>query len=290
MQSQHLIRAAYCAILASLMFASMSAGVRYASTYLPNEMNVFLRNIFGLLFLMPWILSKGIAHMKTRRLASHLLRSLSGLSAMYCFFYAIAHLDLAEAVLLNYSSPFFIALIALVWLRERPSGKLVFAIFLGFIGICFILRPLGNVPNPAAFVGVLSAFFAALAMVTIRDLSRTEPTIRIVFYFTTVSTLVSALPLIWAWQTPPLTALMVMALAGLCACFGQLLLTYSYSQAPAAQIGPFTYMSVIFAAMYGWIFWREILDIYTLIGASLVIIAGSITLHRPSLPPWTEPD
>ncbi|MEJ2095476.1 MAG: EamA family transporter, partial [Gammaproteobacteria bacterium] len=69
-----------------------------------------------------------------------------------------------------------------------------------------------------------------------------------------------------------------------------LLLTYSYSQAPAAQIGPFTYMSVVFAAMYGWIFWQEILDIYTLIGASLVVIAGSITLHRPSLPPWTEPD
>ncbi len=290
MHSHMLLRGAYCAILASLMFASMSAGVRYASLYLPNEVTVFLRNSFGLLFLLPWVLKKGIGHLKTRRPWAHLLRSIAGLSAMYCFFYAIAHLDLAEAVLLNYSSPIFIALIALIWLKERSSGKLVFAILLGFIGICLILKPQGGILDSAALVGLLSAILAALAMVTIRNLSKTEPTLRTVFYFSLTGTLISAVPLFWAWQTPPTVVILVMMLVGLCATVGQLLLTYSYSLAPAAEIGPFTYTTVIFAALYGWFIWQEIPDYLTLVGACLVIIAGSITLHRPSLPPLTEPD
>lgn len=290
MHSGQLLRGAYCAILAALMFASMGAAVRYASAYLPNEMTVFLRNSLGFLFLMPWLYRKGFSNLKTRRLSAHVFRSISGLTAMYCFFYAIAHLHLAEAVLLNYSSPIFIAIIALMWLGERSSPKLIFAIAIGFIGLCFILKPGINMFQGAAWIGLLSAVFAALAMVTIRNLSSTEPTYRIVFYFSLTSTLISAVPMLWAWQAPGLEILMVMAFAGFAATCGQLLLTYSYSLAPAPQIGPYTYSAVVFAAIFGWIFWTETPDIYTLIGATLVIISGSITLHTRSMPRLTEPD
>jgi len=290
MHSRHLLRGAYCAILAALMFAAMGAAVRHASAYLPNEMTVFLRNSLGFLFLLPWLYQKGFANLKTKRLAAHVIRSLSGLTAMYCFFYAIAHLPLAEAVLLNYSSPIFIAIIALLWLGERSSLKLVFAIVIGFIGLCFILKPGIEMFKSAAWVGLLSAVFAALAMVTIRNLSSTEPTFRIVFYFSVTSTLISAIPMIWAWQTPSWEILLVMSFAGFSATCGQLLLTYSYSLAPAPQIGPYTYSAVVFAAIFGWIFWLEAPDLYTLIGATLIIISGSITLHTRSMPRLTEPD
>ena len=284
------IRAVLSALLASLMFASMGVAVRYSSAELPFEMNVFLRSGFGLLFLMPWVIKFGIRNLATQRFRGHLFRCLAGLSAMYCFFFAIANLHLAEAVLLNYSSPLFIAVIALVWLGEKPTRKLVVAIATGFIGLCFILKPGMAIFQEAAWIGLLSAVLAALAMVSIRNLSRTEPTIRIVFYFTLISTLVSLIPLYWFWQTPQPLTLAVMACAGLTACFGQLLLTYSYTLAPAAQVGPFTYTSVVFAAIYGWVFWAEIPDVYTLIGGLLVITAGSMTLQRRSLPRLTEPD
>lgn len=290
MQSAHLLRGAWCAILASLMFAAMGAAVRYASASLPNEMTVFLRNSLGFLFLLPWLHRKGFGNLKTRRLSAHVFRSLSGLAAMYCFFYAIAHLHLAEAVLLNYSSPIFIAIIALLWLGERSSSKLVLAIALGFVGLCFILKPGINMFQGAAWIGLLSAVFAALAMVTIRNLSSTEPTYRIVFYFSLTSTLISAVPMLWAWQTPALEVLLVMAFAGFSATCGQLLLTYSYSLAPAPEVGPYTYSTVVFAAIFGWIFWTETPDLYTFIGAALVIISGSITLHTRSMPRLTEPD
>ncbi len=289
MDKQHL-RGAYCALLASLMFAIMGTGVRHATAELPFEIAVFLRNSFGLLFLLPWLYPRGITQLKTRRLGAHVVRSLSGLTAMYMFFYAIAHLQLAEAVLLNYSSPIFIAIIALLWLGERPSAKLIAAIFIGFIGLCFILKPGIHIFKAAAWIGLLSAIFAAVAMVTIRDLSSTEPTLRIVFYFSLTSTLISAMPLYWIWQTPTLQTLLIMAGAGAAATCAQLLLTYSYSLAPAAQIGPYTYSTVVFAAIFGWIIWAEQPDIYTLIGALLVIIAGSMTLQRRNMPRVVEPD
>jgi drug/metabolite transporter (DMT)-like permease len=286
----HPLRGAYCAVLASLMFAFMGVAVRYSSTSLPNEMLVFLRNGFGFIFLLPWLLWRGIAGLATKRLSAHIVRTFSGLSAMYCFFYAIAHLQLGKAVLLNYSSPLFIALIALLWLKEKASARIMFAIALGFIGICFILKPDAGILDRAAWVGLLSAVLAAIAMVTVRDLSSTEPTTRIVFYFSVTSTLISAVPLFWAWQIPSLHLVLVMAGAGLAATLGQLLLTYSYSLAPAPQIGPYTYSAVVFAALNGWIFWDERPDAYSVLGALLVIGAGVITLQGRTMPPITEPD
>ena len=272
------------------MFATMGVAVRFSSGYLPNEMIVFLRNSFGLCFLLPWIYKKGFRDFATQRLIAHITRSVSGLTAMYCFFFAIAHLHLAEAVLLNYSAPLFIAIIALIWLGERPSKKLISAIIIGFIGICFILKPGAGMFQGVALIGLLSGVFAAFAMVTIRNLSVTEPTLRIVFYFSLTSTLISAVPMFWAWQTPALPAILAMAAAGLAATLGQIMLTYSYSLAPAAQVGPYTYSSVIFAACYGWIFWQEAPDNFTFFGALLVIMAGSMTLQRRSLPKLAEPD
>jgi len=286
----HPLRGAWCAILASLMFAFMGVAVRYSSTTLSNEMLVFLRNSFGLLFLSPWILRSGVSNLATQRLSGHVVRTLAGLAAMYCFFYAIARLHLAKAVLLNYSSPIFIAVIALVWLKEKATAQIMFAIVLGFGGICFILKPDAGILNQAAWVGLLSAVLAAVAMVTVRDLSRTEPTTRIVFYFSVTSTAISAIPLLWTWQTPTLQVLLVMAGAGLAAMVGQLLLTYSYSLAPAPQIGPYTYSAVVFAAINGWIFWDERPDAWSVLGAILVISAGILTLQRRTIPPITEPD
>jgi drug/metabolite transporter (DMT)-like permease len=262
----------------------MGAAVRYSSATLPNEVIVFLRNGFGLLFLLPWLFKNGLKNLATKRLPEQIFRAFSGLAAMYCFFYAIAHLQLAEAVLLNFSAPLFIPLIAFVWLGESAPSRLVFAIAIGFIGVCLILKPGVMMLKPAAFVGLASAVFAALAMVTIRRLSATEPIIRIVFYFSFVATLVSAFPLMWKWQPPTWDTLIVMALAGFAATVGQLLLTFSYSQAPASQIGPYTYSTVIFAALLGWLFWAEAPDILTVTGAILIGSAGILAMQKKAAP------
>ncbi|MEE9575617.1 MAG: DMT family transporter, partial [Gammaproteobacteria bacterium] len=269
-ESYNLPRAAFSITFAALMFASMGVAVRYASASLPGEILVFLRNSFGLLFLLPWLYHRGFNSLKTNRLPAHITRSVTGLAAMYCFFYAIAHLPLAEAVLLDFSSPIFIAIIAMICLGEKASRKIILAIFIGFSGICLILKPGLGIMSSAALVGLISAVFAAMAMVSIRDLSKTEPTRRIVFYFSITATLISTIPMFWYWQTPDLKPLLAMIFAGFSATLGQLLLTHGYSLAPAARVSPYSYNTILFAAVYGWIFWSEKPDVLTLLGALLI--------------------
>ena len=144
--------------------------------------------------------------------------------------------------------------------------------------------------SSAALVGLISAVFAAMAMVSIRNLSKTEPTRRIVFYFSMTATLISAIPMLWLWQTPDLKPLLAMIFAGFSATLGQLLLTHGYSLAPAAKVSPYSYNTILFAAVYGWIFWSETPDMLTLLGALLIIFAGIISLLSRPIRSLTEPD
>ena len=280
MTETNIVRGALCSILSAFLFALMSAGVKYSSQFISSETVVFLRNAFGFLFLLPWIHNAGIDTLKTNRFGAHLVRTVTGLTAMYCFFYAIAHLRLGEAVLLNYSSPLFIAIIAMIWLKEPASKFVIGAIIIGFVGVILILKPGFGVLAPAALVGIASGFFVAFAMVSIRNLSSTEPTIRIVFYFSLLSTIISSIPLIWSWEMPDLKVWGVMLGAGFIATKAQLLMTYAYRLAPAAKIGAFAYTNVIFAGIFGWLMWKETFDSISIIGACLICLSGLITTMK----------
>lgn len=273
-------RAALTLIASEFMFACMGVCIRLVSAELPNEMVVFMRNFTALLVLLPWILHQGISTLATEHLRWHLLRSLAGLSAMYCFFYAIANLPLAEAMLLKLTSPLFIPLIAGIWLLEQIPPRVRWGIMIGFVGVAVILRPGLGVISTVALVGVAGGVLAALAKVTIRRMAATEPASRIVIYFTTIAALVSAVPLGWAWVTPSLPSLLLLGGVGLFATLGQLLMTRAYKMAPASHVGPFAYTAVIFGGFFGWIIWSETPDTLFLVGA-LLIVAASILIARP---------
>ena len=211
----------------------------------------------------------------------HLLRALLGVFAMYCFFYALANLQLADGMLLKMTAPLFMPLIAAVWLFEKLGTKIWLAVGLGFVGVALILQPEGEF-NWIALVGLAGGMFAAGAKVTVRRLGQTEPTIRIVFYFSLVVMLIATIPLVWAWQIPTAREWGLLFLMGLFGTLGQLLLTRGYSVAAASQVAPFTYFSVVFAAVYGYLFWDETLDLGFIAGAVLIAIAGIVALRSNS--------
>lgn len=269
-----LLAGALLIIAAEFMFSSMAAGIRHVSFVLPNELIVFLRNLIGVALLLPWLCRLGIRHLGTSVAHLHLVRSLAGLGAMYCFFYAIAHIALAEAMLLKMSAPLFMPFIALAWLGEPIPGRVLGAILLGFLGVALIVSPHPGEVNAVALIALLGGLLAALAKVTVRRLSRSEPTLRIVFYFAVVGTLVSSVPLLWAWRTPPASGLLWMLAIGAFATLGQLFLTRGLALAPAGRLGVFAYSSAVFGAAYGWFFWHETLLWSTAAGAVLVALAG----------------
>lgn len=256
------------------MLSVMAALIKFLSGGVSHEMLVFARNLFGLLFLLPIVHQQGWKNLKTQRFTQHLLRSIVGVSAMYAYFYVITHLPLAEAALVKLSSPFFLPLIAMVWLGERISHKTLWAIFIGFVGVIFVLRPGTDTFQPVALIGIGGAALASLAKVTIRRMADTEPSYRVVFYFGVLATGVSAIPLLWDWQTPALQTLPWLAAIGLTGTVGQLLMTKAYQVANPGKVGPYTYSAVIYAALFGWMFWDEVIVLTTVIGSALIIGAG----------------
>ncbi|HPR56200.1 MAG TPA: DMT family transporter [Deltaproteobacteria bacterium] len=277
------VKGALCILGASLMFALIGALVRAASTTLPNEVVVFFRNVLVLVFLMPiFAARRSLPVVTSGKMHLHVLRALAGLVSMYCYFYSLAHMKLAEAVLLSYTSPLIIPVIAFIWLHEPLGRRVRAAVAIGFAGVLLILKPGLGIFQPIALLALTAALFASLAMVTIRRMSETERPETIVFSYTLLSTFISAVPLFWAWQTPSRGALVILLFLGLVAMAGQLLMTKGYSLAPAAQVGPFVYCSVVFASVIGWVFWGESVDALSIGGSALVVLAGVIAARAGS--------
>lgn len=267
--------------LSALLFSLMGVGIREVSTTVGNESVVFFRNLVGVLFFLPLLLSKGIAPLRTRRLKSHLWRTTYGLAAMYCFFYAIAHLPLADAMIFTYAAPVFTPIIAWWWIREPLSRRMLGMALVGLCGVLLVAKPSSALLDAQALVGVAASLLAACAFVSIREMSDTEPVYRIVFYFSLFSALISAIPLLWAWQPLSLRELGLLGIIGLLATTSQLVMSKAYSLAPPGLIGPFAYLAIVFSGIIAWQLWGETPDLASLLGAGLIFSASLLSISRP---------
>jgi drug/metabolite transporter (DMT)-like permease len=271
-------------VASALLFASMAASVRVASRDLPNAPIVFFRHFIMLVFLLPWLAREGRHAVLTDDLRGHVVRGLAGVSAVACYFFAIARLRLADAVLLNQSMPLFIPLVERGWLGERIPRQLWGVLVLGFAGLVLILRPGTGVFEPAALVGLASAVFASISQVGIRRLTRTEPVNRIVFYFGLVGSIVAAPPGAWWWKSPSAGTWVVLLLMGAFATIGQMTLTRAYLHASAASVGPFLYAGPVFAGLLDWLLWSRLPDALFVVGAAVVILAATLALRLRGAP------
>lgn len=284
MPTHPLLLGALLLVTGEFSLTLMSAAVKHLSPDVGTWTLVFLRNLFGLLVLLPIVARHGRSLFRSNRPGSMAVRALAGLTSMYGFFYVIAHLPLAEAALVKLTTPFFMPLISWFWLKERIGRHNAAAIAIGFTGVLFILRPGSETFDPDALVGLVAALLASLAMVAIRDMQEArEPADRIVFQFGVVTTLVSAIPLYWTWQAPALALWPWLVAVGVSGTIGQLLITRAFLVAPPGRIGPFTYTSVVFAALLGAVFWGETLFWTTLAGSLLIMAAGLVNLYGDRL-------
>ncbi|MEG1030942.1 MAG: DMT family transporter [Acinetobacter sp.] len=265
--------------LSAFLFSLMGVCIRYASATVDNPTVVFFRNVVGLFIFLPLIFKQGFAFFHTQKLWMHTWRALVGLTAMYGFFYAIAHLKLSNAMVFTYSSPIFIPFIAWLFLKEKITWQMLIAAAVGLIGVIFVAKPDSGMLNYISLIGMSASFLAAMAFVTVRALTQTEPPERIVFYFCFIGSLVSVIPMFWLWRPYTWTELGFLIGAGLLANFSQLLMSNAYRLAPAGQIGPINYVAIIFAGTWGYLFWHELPDTYSIIGFSFILSA--IVLSSP---------
>ncbi|MES2548031.1 MAG: DMT family transporter [Pseudomonadota bacterium] len=271
-------------MVAAFGFAIMGALVKVASVKFSSEELVFYRSLFGLMAIYIYIFAKKLP-LATPVIGKQMSRALVGFASLVLFFYAIAHLPLATAVTLNYTSALFLALLIPLMLHEKPKPILYAMILLGFIGVVFLLKPnLARQDLIAGAVGLLSGFGAAFAYVHVKQLGNLgEPDWRTVFYFTLISTIASGLWMLLQTYTPITWQDMPTLLGlGVSATIAQLAMTRAYRTGKTLTVANLAYTTVIFASLFGVLFWQETLSLSEYMAIGLIIFSGIISANTTS--------
>lgn len=267
------------------MGAFVKAGAQRFST---SEL-VFYRSAFGFIMIAAIVLLQG-KPLKTPLLGMQMRRGIVGFTALLLFFYAIAHLPLATAITLNYTSPMFLALLS-PWLLQAEQTqvavkrkRLQLSIVGGFIGVCLVLQPTFNSHLLAAgAIGLLSGIGAAFAYIHVKQLGmQGEPDWRTVFYFTLLCTVASGSWMLIDHMTPPRWQdLPLLCGLGLSATLSQLALTRAYRTGNTLTVASLAYSTVVFATLLGVLIWGESLSMIEIAGMGLIAACGIAASKTP---------
>lgn len=271
------IKGILCIISAAFFFALMGAFVKLAGD-LPSMQRSFFRNAVALIFATVILLKNHESFRVEKKNALPLFfRCFCGTVGLVCNFYAIDHMVLSDASMLNKLSPFFAIIASAILLKEKTSILQTVSVILAFIGSLFILKPsFTGLMNPAALVGLLGGLGAGIAYSCVRKLGMNGMKgSRIVFYFSLFSTLVTLPFLLLDYAPMNLYQFVMLICAGLSACGGQFSITAAYSHAPAKEISVYDYSQIVFSALLGLILFGQLPDIYSFIGY-LIIIAVAV--------------
>jgi len=252
----------------------MSALVKQTSPTTPTEVIVLFQNLICFVLVAPVALYHGWRDLRTARLGMHVIRAASGTAVWYCLFLAIALMPLTNAVLLTYSAPIFMPLIAWI-LHRRKAGVAVWSgVAIGFIGIALVLHPHNADLTWGAPIALLGAVALALAMLSVRWLGGTEPSLRILFYYFLISSLLVLPFAVIVWRTPEGWAWVYLAGIGLSLLASQVFIVIAYKYASAVTLAPLIYTAIVFTALINWVVWARVPTWLELAGMVLVILGG----------------
>lgn len=270
-------------VLACLCFALMLVFIKICGQkFTMNTYEItFWRVLFSLVVLGGFSWVKG-RDFRTAYPKAHFWRSLAGSVALIMNFYVAIHLPLATASTLQNTSAIFLGLLSIIILKQKPSLISWVSLILGFVGVMILLKPSAGDNAFAMMLGLIGGAISGYAYLQVRELSLLgEPAWRIVFYFSLLSTLMSgALALIFGFTPLSLVNLPYIVAIGITALVGQLLMTYAYQVGQKFVVATLSYLTVVFAMLFGvWLF-GEHLDTISLIGIGVIMASGILSAKK----------
>jgi drug/metabolite transporter (DMT)-like permease len=254
-----------------------------------RDLNVFqvmeIRSLFGLAFLTPLILlNGGFGAMKTARPVAHVSRNLVHYAAQLGWFYALTLIPLSQLVSIEFTMPIWIAIMAAIFLGERMTRLKIAAIVLGLIGVVVIVRPTAGELNVGQLFSLGSAFGFAISITLIKSLTRTDSALKIIFWMIVVQSVAGLIPALWSWQWPTAYVWFWLVVVGFCGTFSHFCMARAMLYADATVVVPMDFLRVPLSATIGWLLYAEQLDMFTLLGAALILAGNMLNLRSPTLP------
>lgn len=280
-------------IAATFVFMMMAAiGRQLGDTY-PVGQIVFFRSLFAFLPIaaLMWIAGRGLSTLATQKPLSHLRRAFTGVCAMFTYFGSLTYLPLADVTAISFASPLIVVALAAVVLGEAVRLYRWSAVGVGFVGVVIMISPhltsigaAGVGAAGASTIGlalaVANAVLVACTMIFIRMMSSTESALAIAFYFQLAATIASLATLPFAWVTPGTGDLALLVLLGVLGGLGQLLMTNGYRFAQASTLASFDYVAMLWAILFGWLFFAELPVPAVYAGAAIVMASGIFIAWR----------
>lgn len=272
-----------CIVFSAFCFAFMNAFVRLSGD-LPSVQKSFFRNLIAFFIALAMIVRSGEKVRIVKGNLKYLLaRAIFGTMGILCNFYAVDHLVLSDASMLNKMSPFFSILFSFILLKERLTIMQGSAVTAAFCGSLFIIKPTADIfENPAALIGLCGGISAGAAYTMVRILGqRGENKSFIVLFFSAFSCAVTLPYIVLNFEPMTLKQTLLLIGAGTAAAGGQFGITSAYCYAPAKEISVYDYSQLIFAMLLGFLFFGQIPDVWSVIGyAAIIASAAAMFFHN----------
>lgn len=260
-------------ICSAFFFALMNMFVRMAGD-LPSVQKSFFRNLIAFFFAFLIMRKNGIPFgCKKENRLSLFLRAMFGTLGVLCNFYAVDHLVLSDASVLNKMSPFFAIIFSYLILKEKITVRQGAVVVVAFLGSLLVIKPtFTNMDLIPSVIGLMGGIFAGAAYTYVRKLTtHGEKGPMVVAFFSGFSCLVLLPFLIFDYHPMTFWQLMILLMAGLSAAGGQFTITAAYSYAPAREISVYDYSQIIFAAVIGFFVFGQMPDVLSWIGYAVIV-------------------
>ena len=271
-------------MLATAFFATAAALAKIAVTEFHVLQILFFRQVVVFLSCLPTIATSFPDSLKTAYPGLHIARLSGAFIALSCGIWAVSVLPLTTAITLGFAQVFFVALLARSFLGEQVGVHRIITVIVGFLGVLVAMRPgVTGVIDIHALIPVVGALGAGVAIISVRKLSKTESTQTLLVYQSVFVGLLAAIPLIWFWKTPDFMGTLLLLAMGVFAAGGQWFGVRALRLGEASVVGNVQYMQLVYAAALGFILFDEIPDLYTILGALLIVGSAVYLFHRERL-------
>ena len=255
-----------------------------------RELNVFqimeVRSILGFCMLYPLIrMNGGFAAMKTSRPLQHIARNLIHYGAQLGWFFALTLIPLGQVVSIEFTMPIWTAILAAAFLGERMTVWKIAAIVLGIVGVIVIVRPSTGEINPGQLIALAAAVGFGISIAMVKSLTRTENTLAIIFWMLVVQSAAGFFPALYVWIWPSAWAWGWIVVIAFCGTFSHYCMARAMLYADATVVIPMDFLRVPLTAAAGWLIYSERLDMFTVLGASLILTGNLLNLKAAGLAP-----
>lgn len=260
---------------------TMAVAGREAVSQLGAFQVMELRAMIGMLLLYPLIrINGGLAAMKTAHPWRHVWRNTVHYGAQFGWLVAITMIPLAQVVSIEFTMPIWTAILAVFFLGEKMNTWKVIAVLLGLIGVWIIVRPSTDGVDPGQAISLAAAVGFSISVIFVKALTRTESVVRIIFWMLLIQGAIGLIPAILVWQPIPAHLWGWILLVSICGTFSHYCMARAMTFADATIVIPMDFLRVPLTALLGWMIYSEAIDIYTALGAALILSGNMLNLRK----------